>query len=208
MKTLEKGQEKLQKICDVLRLETLEPAKKQAEQVVKKAEGDAEKIIRDAEVQAEKLLEVARRTIEQEKSAFQSSLQQASKQGLEALRQDIEERLFNDELHSLLVKDTAEPKVVAKLITAVIGALEKEGLAADFTTLIPKSLPAKAVVAELGENVLKRLKERSVEVGTFAGGAKVKLDGKKMTLDISDEALKELMVHYIRKDFRDLIFSS
>ena len=90
MKTLDKGSEKIQKICDVLREETLEPAKKQGQEIIRDAQKQAKQIIDDAHKSAEKLHQDARQAIEQEKVAFQSTLAQASKQSLEALRQGVE----------------------------------------------------------------------------------------------------------------------
>lgn len=205
MKSLEKGHDKLQKICDALRMDTLEPAKKQAQDIIQEAQSEADRILKEATLQVEKLQETARRHIDQERKTFQSSLEQAAKQALERLRQEIDTRLFNPGLEELLAKQTAEPKIIAKLIEALVSALEKEGLAADLIAIIPKAVPAKAVVAELGEKTLQKLKNRTVELGPFEGGAKVRLENKKMTLDISDAALKELL-SYVRKDFRELIF--
>ena len=52
MKSLEKGEEKIQKICDVLRRETLEPAQLEAEGVIEQAKEKAAGIVREAEQNA------------------------------------------------------------------------------------------------------------------------------------------------------------
>ena len=93
MKTLDKGQDKIQKICNVLRQETIEPAQKQAETIVAEAKERAHKIQVEAEKEAEKLHEDARAAIEKEKNVFDSSLSQAVKQSLETLRQEVETAL-------------------------------------------------------------------------------------------------------------------
>ena len=49
-KTLEKGEDKIQKICDALRRETLEPAKAEAEQLRLVAEAKAEAYRKISEV--------------------------------------------------------------------------------------------------------------------------------------------------------------
>ncbi len=59
----------------------------------------------------------------------------------------------------------------------------------------------------LAHEILEKLKEKSVLIGSFTGGIEVKLHRENITLDMSDDALKELMANYIRKDFRELIFS-
>ncbi len=207
MKTLDKGQDKIKKICEALKNETLEPAKKQAEQIIEEARAQAAQIIADAKKQTEKLHLASKAELEQERKVFQLSLVQAAKQGLEALKQSIEHSLFNEELHSLLEKHMADPNVISKLISAIIHAIEKEGLATDLVALIPHTVPPKEVNRLLAEQFLKKLKGQSVTLGDFAGGAQVKLEGKKITVDISDTALQELLTQYLRKDFRKLIFA-
>jgi len=60
----------------------------------------------------------------------------------------------------------------------------------------------------LTHQVLNRLREKSVVLNGFDGGIQVKLHEQKMTLDLTDEALIELLQRYLRKDFRDLLFKS
>ena len=207
MKTLDQGKDKIKKICDVLRDETLEPAKKEADDIIKGAQSQAEQIIAGAEKEAEKILAEAKQQVEQERNVFQSSLLQATKQGLEALRQSIEHKLFNQQLKETLEIHTSDPKVVSHLITAIINGIEKDGLAVDLTALIPRTVTARDINQLLAEEVLKKLRDHSVAVGNFTGGAQVKLNERQMTVEITDEALKELLANYIRKDFRKMIFA-
>lgn len=206
MRSLEKGQDKIQKICDKLRHEILEPAKEEAQQILVAAREKAEEIQLEAERHAEQILKQARIQIEQERNVFHSALQQAAKQTIEGLRQEIEHKLFNEDLQVLLDKQLSDPQIIANLINGVVKAIEKEGLATDLTAVIPRVVSVDDVNALLLDNVRKRLKGKTLEVGPFAGGAQVKLHGKKMTLDLSDQAIKELLANYMRKDFRKMIF--
>lgn len=208
MKTLDKGQDKIKKICSILRDETIEPAKKDAEKIIKEAQKQAEQIINEAHKQAESIINDARHAIEQEKNVFHSSLLQASKQGIEALKQSIEHKLFNEQLVAMLESQTTDPKVISNLINAIVKSVEKEGLEADLTAIIPKNVVPKEVNKLLLEEVLKKLKDHTVTVGNFKGGAQVKIVNKKMTIDISEESLQEILASYIRKDFRKMIFAS
>lgn len=208
MKTLEKAQDKMKQICNVLRDETLEPAKKQAEELVKEARKQADEILAEARNCAKKIVEDARKSIEQERGIFHSSMQQAAKQSLEALRQSIEIKFFNEQLETLIEGGTNSAEVVAKLINTVVKAIEKEGLSADLTAMVPKTILPKDVNTLLLQDVLRVLKEQSVVVGSFSGGARVKLNNKQMSIDITQDALKELLGSYVvRKDFRKLLFA-
>lgn len=207
MKSLEKEQDRIQKICDVLRKQTIEPAHADAEKIISEAKARAEQIVRDAERQAEHLVSEARKNIERERNVFHSTLSQATKQSLEALRQAIEHQLFNPALNELVIKEASDPKVIAQLITAMITALEKEGLSTDLSASIPASISPQQVNSLLAKSILNKLKDNSVTLDTFAGGAKVRLEGKNITLDISNTEIEELIQRFIRKDFRTLLFS-
>ncbi|EFB40580.1 V-type ATP synthase subunit E [Parachlamydia acanthamoebae str. Hall's coccus] len=206
MEKFEKGQDKIQKICDTLRKETLEPARQEAQEIIAEAHAKAAKIIKEAEQQAVTLHAQARKSIEQERNVFQSSLEQAARQGLESLRQSIEHKLFNEELEGLLEKQTADPKLIANVVNAIVEAVQKEGISSNLSAVISKRVSPEQVNALLLENVKSKLNEKGVTLGNFSGGAEVKLHGKRLTIDITDQTLKELLAGYARKDFRQLIF--
>jgi V/A-type H+/Na+-transporting ATPase subunit E len=208
MKGIEPGKDKVKKICDILRRETLEPAEIEAEQITASAKEQAEQIVAAAHKDAEKLQQEARQEIERQRNVFQSSLSQACKQAMEALKQSIEEKLFNQELSRLMSKHTQDPKVLAQLVTAVVHGIEKEGIEADLSVYISAAVPARSVNMLLAHEIIEKLKEKSVLIGSLTGGIEIKLHEENITVDISDVALKELVANYIRKDFRELIFSS
>lgn len=208
MKTLDKGQDKIKKISEQLRREILEPAQQEAQKIVQEAQTRAEEILAQAEAEAKKIEERGRQKAAQEKSVFHSSLNQAVKQSVEALKQEIENRLFNPELRALLQKETIRPQTIAHMIQAGVSALEKEGVSASMSALIGKKGSVEEVNLLLGDRLLKKLENESVQLGSFAGGAQVIAKEKHLTIDISDEALYELLGNYLRKDFRQLIFGN
>lgn len=208
MESLDTGKDKIKRICEILKNETITPAKEEAQKILSVAEQEAHNIIRDAEKKAEQILQTAKAKLQKERELFESSLSAACRQGVEALKQDIEQKLFNTTLSEWLAKQTADPKIAAQLIEALVSALQKEGISADFSALIPKKVSKDSVNALLIGEVLNKLKEHSVVVGEFIGGVQLKLHDQNLTLDLTDEALKELVGNYIRKDFRALLFQS
>ena len=208
MKTLEKDQDKIQKISDQLRKEVIEPAQIESAKIIEEAKLKACKIQEDAENQAEKLIYQAKEAIVKEKNVFQSSLEQAAKQTLEKLRQTIEHKLFNDQLAFELNKETTKPDVVADLIKALIEAISKEGINSDLAAVVAKTASVESINFHLAKEILKKLENETVILGDFLGGVKLKITSQKLTIDVSDETLKELLSNYIRKDFRQLFFSA
>lgn len=206
MKGLETGKDKVKKICDILKRETLEPAKLEAETIVISARHEADEILADAHQTAKKMIEDALIENEKQKAIFQTSLTQACRQTLDALKEKIEQKLFNPELSKLVTKPLQDPKIIAELINVVIRAIEREGTHTDLSAVISSTVPARAVNELLTSQVIEKLKEKGVLLSTMAGGIEIKLLQNNITIDLSDETLKELVAAYIRKDFREFVF--
>lgn len=202
----ETGSEKVKKICEVLRKETLEPAMEEAEKRIADAREEAESILAKAKAKADKLVLDAQTEIDKRRNVFHASMQQGCRQTLEELKEQIEKRLFNQALFEAVAKKTSSPDVLAKLITALVNAIEKEGLSADLSAIIPAHVPAREVNELLAREVAEKLREKSVLLGPQKGGAEVKLHDKKITIDLSEGALRELVGSFIRKDLREILF--
>jgi V/A-type H+-transporting ATPase subunit E len=208
MKGLETGSDKVKKICKVLKEETLEPAQREAGDLIEMARRKAEEILLQAREQAEKLLAQTKSEIEKQKAVFQASLFQACRQTLESLKEKIERKLVSPELGRLVAQSMQNPKDLAGLITAAVEALHKEGLEANLSVYISSAVPIKDVNQLLSVGILERLREKSVLLSSIGGGIEVKLVKENITIDLSDSALKEIVSEYIRKDFREFIFGS
>lgn len=206
MKSLEKGQDKIQQICDKLRHKTLEPAEEEARKIITAAEKKREQIIKEGELLREELIKQAREEMEKERTVFHSSLEQAAKQAMEKLRQEIEHKLFNEELQVILDKQLADPRIIAELINGIVKAIEKEGLETDLSLVIPRLVSPDDISDLLIDGIKQKLKGKTWELASFAGGVQIKLPGKKMTIDVTDQTIKELLANYVRKDFRKLLF--
>ncbi len=206
MKSLESGKDKIQKICDALRKETLEPAKQEAAEIVENAHLQAESIIREAKEQVKGLIENAEKEIDQKQKAFQGSLQLACRQGIELLKQKIEQEMLFRELADYVVKEMADPNLIANMVNGFMKSVEEKGLEEDISAVIPRSIAPRAVNCHLIGKFIERLKEKSVVLGEFAGGAQIKLRDRQITIDVSDRVVRELIGAFIRRDFRDLVF--
>lgn len=204
----ESGKDKIRAICNLIRNETLEPAQAEAQRIIAEAENRARALLHDAEMKAARLIQQAQEKMEKERALFNSSLVAATRQALEALRQDISTKLFNSEFTQWIEQQSRDPKIAALLISTLVQAIEKEGTNVDFSAYIPKTLSPASVNAELGTSLAQKMREKGVVVGDFLGGVKLKLHDKQLTLDLSESALRELFARYMRKDFRSLLFTT
>ncbi len=208
MKATETGRDKVKKICEVLRKETLEPAEREASERLEKANEEAEIILRRAREEAEAIQEAARINIEKERVLLTTSMNQACRQALESLKQSIVDKLFNPELSKLLNARLQDNKVIANLIETVVKAIEKEGIEGDLSAYIPASVSAREVNLLVAPKILERLREKGVLVAAFSGGVEVKMHAENVTLDVTDSTVKEIVAAYARKDLRELLFGS
>ncbi len=206
MKGLEDGRVKVQRICEDLKREVLEPAQHDAQKILENAREQSGKIIAAARSEADKILQDALAEMERRRAIFDISLKQASRHGLDALRSKIESQLFHPQLSLLIEKGFDSSIGLARLITVVINAIEKEGLDTDMSVAVSSKIPAREVNELLAKSVIEKLKEQSVLLDSIKGGVKIKLVDEQLTIDISTEAIQELVINYIRSDFRDYIF--
>ncbi|MCB1213762.1 MAG: V-type ATP synthase subunit E [Chlamydiia bacterium] len=206
MKTLDTGKEKVDALCEKLTQEALEPARKKSKEIVHKAEEEAEKIVADAHLRAQNLVNEALSKIENAKRVFEVSLRQAARQSLETLRQSVENELFAKELYPNIEQATGDKNWVAQLLKAMIEAVERSGIDTDLTAMIPNTLSADQINSQLGGNLLKKLKDHTVEIGDFKGGARLTLNNLQIILDMSDESLRELLTSFLKEPLRRYFF--
>ena len=206
MSNLATGKDKIQEICDSIRKETLEPVKQEAREIVENAHLQAAAIIKNAKSEAESARTTAAQEIAEKQRLFQSSLELACRQGIESLKQKIEQELFNPELNEMIVKETSNPQIIVRLLESFMKSLEEKGIEEDFEAVIPKDISPRTINGLLVGKILEHLKNRSVEIGDFKGGVQIRMKDRKITIDISDVALREIIAAYIRRDFRELVF--
>lgn len=208
MKDLETGSDKIKKICDILKIETLEPAKQEAQRLIEEAHQEAREIVRAAEKKSEEIIQQGRLNNEKERAVFQTSLVQASKQSVEYLKQEIAETVFNKELGKWISQGMTDPQLMGRLINALIETIEKQGISADFSIIIPKYLQQDEVIRTIAKRIQAKAGENPIELGDFEAGVQIKLKDRNLIIDMSDEAIRELIEKFIGKSLRKYLFEN
>ncbi|MFY7842855.1 MAG: V-type ATP synthase subunit E [Rhabdochlamydiaceae bacterium] len=207
MKDIENGENKLKKICDILKTETLEPAQKQANQIIFEAKEKAALMIEEAEKKVKQIQLEQEQTSKKNQLAFENSLIHATKQCIESIKSMIEKKLFKSHLDEILSPSLTSSDVLAKLINAIVEAVQKEGVHADLSVYVPSVVSSSEVNNLLLGHVINALKEKSVLLSSLHGGVELKIHDQHLTLDLTDQYIKEIISQYIRKDFRTLLFA-
>ncbi|WP_375793135.1 V-type ATP synthase subunit E [Chlamydia sp. 12-01] len=200
------AEDKLKQICDALRIETLKPAEDEADAIVRNAKEQAKRIIDEAQQEAGQIIASAQQEADHKLKQGESALAQAGKRSLESLKQAVENKIFKESLAEWLDNALADPEVSAKLVAALIQAIEDQGISGDLTAYIGKHVATRAVNELLGKSVLTKLKGKGVTVGKFVGGVQLKVEDKNWVLDLSSDTLLDLLMRYLQKDFREMIF--
>ncbi len=206
-KTTPTLEQRLIAICQTVRNEALDPAIKEAEATKLYAEKQKEEILRQAEVKAKEIIKEAEKKAHDIRKALETSLNQSARQALDLLKEKIEKTLFNPALDSYIARSMQSEKETANLISAVTSSLQAQGIFGDITVELGQKLSKEKVVQELSREIVSRLKNETITVGTHNWGVIIKIDGKHLMIDVSDTAMKELMSNFLRQEFRKILFS-
>ena len=207
MEKLDTGKEKIQKICSILRKETIEPAKQEAKEILENASLEREQIIKQAQIEAQNIIDNGKKENEKFKKIFESSINLACQKVIDDLKEKIENVLFNENLKNLLDKELENPKIISEIIKVIILAIEEEGIDSDISAFIGKKISAKDVDFVLLDKIKEKLKENKVKIADFDTGVYIKLIQEQITIDMSDLAIREMVASFIQEEFRKMIFS-
>jgi V/A-type H+-transporting ATPase subunit E len=200
------GDERLAAICQMIRNETLDPAKEEAEHIRHAAEREAAHTRSEAKRQAEQILHDARAQVKKEREAFDASLDQASRQTISLLKQQIEQALFNPALDHYITEECASEQRTAQLLDVIIEEIQKEGLHGDLAVWLGQRLSKEAVLRHMSQEVRRQIATGKMFAGEHDYGIVVKIVDRHLSIEITPEGLKEIMSGFLRQDFRSILF--
>lgn len=208
MEALEKGKAKLGEICDILKKETLEPAQNEAKSIVDSAKNESGQIIEKAHAEAKQILDAAMAKIDQERKLFENSMDLASKQTFDELRQRVEQHLFGIEISKLSQEMIQSHELISKLIATIANAIEKEGLAANLSFALSSSIQPEEISKHLVKEIAEKLKGGEIKVESIESGAVIKVAEDNLKIEVSEQSIKELMGSFLRESFREILFKN
>lgn len=204
MKHLDTGADKIKKICDAIRHETIEPAKQQAKVILEQASEQATKIIQDARSQAESILETAKKQHEKEKHIFEASMAHSAKLFKEKLRIEIEEHFLSKSLDQLSMHLFNSEEMCAKLVSALIAGFSNKTMGGDLTLILSHNLNKQEFVKHLSSDVKARISR--VDSSDNISGVVLKCEGENLRIELNREQLTEALLETLRSDFRKYFY--
>lgn len=205
-----------------LREEGVSAGRAQAAQIVSDAQLQAKEILDKAQADARDRLETARREADAYRAAGDEALRTAIRDTILSMKSDLMQR-FSSDVRRLVSRQLADPEILQKMILEVAGRL-RDGAGVEQEDPLEIVLPETAVgLEELRNNpeelgtgrltgfVLGLTGEMLREGVTFSAsedaktGIQVKVEGKDVTLDLTDEAVADLLLQHLQPRFRAVL---
>lgn len=207
----------VQSLISRLRDEGIKAGQQEADRLVQEAQHQAVQILSQAKAEAEDLREKARRQIEADRVASHEAIQMAFRDTLLKLGSELR-TAFSAHVKRLVSMELEERDFLRKCILIIVGYAAER---------LPKDQPLEVLIADdlfvavgdkteltaVGKDRLRDLvlgisKEMLREgvdlkpAGHTERGMRVRLVGQDLELDLSDEALSEILLQYLTPRFR------
>ncbi len=204
----------VKELIDRIRGEGVQSARAEADRIISEAKMQAARIVADAKAEAAATKKDARAAMEREQTATIEALRIAARDtGLE-LRSAILSA-FEEHVRRLVTDVTTEGSVLRDMILVLAGRAADEFIKdKDAVISIPTRLEGE--VSEELEEFLKQsavafsadVLRKGVELipsNEVQGGARVRLVGEDLEIDLSDEALSEMMLKLLLPRYRKIL---
>lgn len=210
----------VQEFIDKLRNQGVGEGQRQAEQILKEAHHKASHILSQAQAEVDKLLSEARHKIEVERQSSHEAIKTAFRDTEIALRSKVREA-FSVHLKRLVSLELEDRDFIKQLVLVIASVNTDEiAQASQVEVLLPSKL---FEIDESGANLSKEGKKRmqhlvlgitdgmlreGIELKSATdvkGGIKVRLTGKDIELDLTDEALTDLLLKYLLPRYSEIV---
>jgi V/A-type H+-transporting ATPase subunit E len=204
----------VKKLIDRIRDEGVHSARAEADRILTEAKAQAARIVADAKAQAATIKKEAHAAMEREQTATIEALRIAARDTSLELR-SATMSAFEEHVRRLVTDVTTERFVLRDMILVLAGKAAEDLIEdKDALILVPDGL-ADEVSAELEEFLRQSAAALSADVlrkgielipsNEVRGGARVRLVGEDLEIDLSDEALSEMMLKLLLPRYRKIL---
>jgi len=204
----------VKELIDRIRDEGVHSARAEADRILTEAKARAARIVTDAKAEAAAIKKEARAAMEREQTATIEALRIAARDTELELRAAIMSG-FEEHVRRLVTDVTTDRSVLRDMILVLSGRAADDLLKdKDAVILVPDRL-ADEVSAELDEFLRRSAGALSADVlrqgielipsSEVQGGARVRLVGEDLEIDMSNEALSEMMLKLLLPRYRKIL---
>lgn len=210
----------VQELIDKLRTQGIVEGQKQAEQLINEAHSKASQILLEAQRKADKLLSEAHQKIEVEKRSSQEAIKTAFRDTGISLRTKLWDA-FSAHLKRLVSLELKDKDFIKQLILAIAASKASELKSIPHIEILlpakiaegnekksPTNQKDKTKLHHLVLGLTNEMLREGIELIPSAdvkGGIKVKLSGKDLEIDLTDETLSNLLLKYLLPRYREII---
>jgi V/A-type H+-transporting ATPase subunit E len=204
----------VKELIDRIRDEGVHSARAEADRILAEAKARAARIVADAKAEAAAVKKDARAAMEREQTATIEALRIAARDTELELRSAVMSG-FEEHVRRLVTDVTTDGSVLRDMILVLAGRAAGDLIQdKDAAILVPNRL-ADRVSAELDEFLRQSTLALSADVlrqgielipsNEVQGGARVRLVGEDLEIDMSDEALSEMMLKLLLPRYRKIL---
>ena len=204
-----------------LRDQGVEAGKTARDEIVAKAEKEATRIVKEAREKADKLIEDARSEAASIRSAGEDALRIAGRDSVLRMRETVT-TYFEDRVKRLASTELEDPEFIRKLIIEVAKKVHDEAAvdeAENIEVLLPKEVVGIKELRENPDQLEGKLSQYAKAIAsatwrdgvvvktmeTGGRGIRVRLLDDDLDIDLTDEAIAELLLKHLQPRFRALL---
>lgn len=197
--------DELQALLDKINEEGLKKAEARQEEILAAAKTDAARILDEAKAESKRLVEAARREADMLRTKGEQSLQQAARDVLLSLREQLQERM--QAVARAAVRETLDPARLAEILKTVIESFlesgDEEGDAVVHLNPDQEKEVRDFLEKQLADDLVARVEIAPVR--TVSGGFRLQRKGEDVFYDFSDEALAEALTAFVNPRLAEIV---
>lgn len=195
--------ENVQALIDKLHYEGVKAGNEDARRIVDKAREEAEKIIKTARTEADKIRSEAYETIEKEKIASQAAFKTSLRDTVLTLKTQLFLQLKN-QLEKLISTKMNNTEFLEELILSIAKAAANSKVQ-KLEVVVGEIKDYQEKRDQLIKTIVTDMSQKGIELGIGREkGIKIKLVDQEVEIDLSEEALTQLIYTLIIPRYREL----
>ncbi|TAK60142.1 hypothetical protein [Methylobacter sp.] len=205
----------VQELIDRIRDQGVQSANREAARILAEAEAKASQLLADAQKQVEQLRAKATADIEAEQAAAQEALKLSARDTVMRLK-NLVSTAFETFVHRLVTTATQDRELMKNLVLVLAGhSAEKFTKDKKIQILLSDALltgKSDPKLRELGKQTILSLSSDMLREGVelipssgIDGGAKVRLVGEQLEIDLSDKAISKMLAAHLLPRFHALL---
>ncbi len=208
----------VQALIDKIRDQGVQSAKQEAARIVAEAEAKAAKLLADAQKQVEQLRAKTTTEIEAERVAAEEALKLSARDTVQRLKNGVA-AAFENFVRRLVTKATQDQALMKNLILVLAGHSVDEFVKdKHIQILISEAIltgQSDPQLRELGKEAILSISSDMLREGvelvpcsSIEGGAKVRLVGEQLEIDLTDQAIAKMLADRLLPRFQTILIGA